>query len=82
MKIQKQQESDINKFICDIYSLTLQPNAHDGLIGVILRCWGVLMSNRQMDGRTNRWTDIPDSRVAFATENLTQSSLFVSRFWF
>ena len=38
------------------------------------------MSNRQMDGQTNRWTDIPDSRVGFATENLTESSLFVSSF--
>ena len=33
MKIEKQQESDINKLICDIYFLTLQPIVDDDVNG-------------------------------------------------
>ena len=36
---------------------------------MISSCWGVLIYDGQTDGRTNKWMDICDCRVAFATEN-------------
>ena len=37
---------------------------------MISSCWGVLLTDRQMDERMNERTDICESRVAFATEKI------------
>ena len=37
---------------------------------MISSCWGVSVTDRQMNKQTNEHTDICECRVAFATENL------------
>ena len=43
---------------------------------MISSCWGVLQTDRQTNGQTNKRTDIGDCRVAFATENNAVGALF------
>ena len=55
--------------VCDVVGGGVRDGEGSGKVEwLILRCWGVLITDRRTDGRTDERTDIGGCRVAFATE--------------